>query len=293
MSDPGMDLDRAAVRRSFDRAATGYDAAAVLQADVRRQLLERLDYVRLDPEVVVDVGCGTGHGARALKDRYPRARVIALDIAEGMLREARRRQSWRRRFDRLCADAAALPFADASVDLVFSSLSLQWCPDLDRVFAGFRRVLKPNGLVNFATFGPDTLHELRSAWAAADNGPHVNGFADMHLLGDGLLRAGLAEPVLDVERYTLTYPDVYGLMRDLKAIGAHNAAAGRGRGLTGRRRLEAMLRAYEQFRRDDRLPATWEMVFGQAWGPAGEPSRTRRSGEFSIDPAAIGRRGPA
>jgi malonyl-CoA O-methyltransferase len=292
MAEPPFALDRRALRRAFDRAATTYDGAAALQAEVRARLLERLDYVTVEPAVVVDLGCGTGHSARALKDRYPRARVIAVDLAEGMLRLARRRSSWLRRFDRVCADARRLPLADGSVDLLFSSLMLQWCPELDEVFAEFRRVLAPRGLLNFTTFGPDTLAELREAWAAADGGVHVNAFTDMHDLGEGLVRAGLAEPVLDVERMTLAYPDALALMRDLKAIGAHNVNAARARGLTGRRKLAAVQAAYERRRRDGALPATWEVVFGQAWGPvAAAPLRGRRSGEFTFDVASIGRRG--
>ena len=292
MSGKVFEIDLAAVRRSFDRAARGYDEAAVLQAEVRARLLERLDYVNLEPEVILDVGCGTGHSSRALKDRFPDARVIALDLAEGMLAEAAKRQSWRRRFARVCGDVMRLPLADASIDLAFSNLTLQWCPDPDVAFAELRRVLRPRGLLNFTTFGPDTLIELREAWAQADRHPHVSRFADMHELGDGLVRTGLAEPVMDVERFTLTYPDVFGLMRDLKAIGAHNAAARRPRGLTGRGRLRAMQAAYEGRRRDGVLPATYEVVFGQAWGPAGKPARGRRSGEFSIAPDAIGRMKP-
>ena len=291
MSREPFRIEQAEVRRSFDRAAPRYDESAVLQAKVRAQLLARLDYVTLEPSVVLDAGCGTGHSARAIKDRYPRAQVVALDLSEGMLREARHRQSWRRRFARVCGDATRLPLADASVDLVFSNLTLQWCTDLDAAFAEFRRVLRPRGLLNFTTFGPDTLVELRDAWAAADGHRHVSDFADMHDLGDGLLRSGLAEPVMDVERFTLTYPDVFGLMRDLKAIGAHNASASRPRGLTGRARLAAMQAAYEVHRRDGVLPATYEVVFGQAWGPAGEPRRSRRSGEFSVPAHGIGRRG--
>lgn len=290
MSGRDFVIERAAVRRSFDRAARGYDASAVLQAEVRGQLLARLDYVTLEPAVVLDIGCGTGHSTRALKDRYPRARVVALDLSEGMLAEAKRRQSWRRRFARVCGDAMRLPFKDACADLVFSNLTLQWCTQLDAVFAEFRRVLRPRGLLNFTTFGPDTLFELRAAWSEADGQRHVSDFADMHDIGDGLIRSGLAEPVLDVERYVLTYPDVFGLMRDLKAIGAHNAAADRPRGLTGRARLRAMQAAYESRRRDGVLPATYEVVFGQAWGPAGEPLRARRGGEFKVAATAIGRR---
>jgi malonyl-CoA O-methyltransferase len=290
MAEPVFALDRQAVRRSFDRAAAAYDSAARLQAEVRAQLLERLDYVSLEPAVVVDLGCGTGHSSRALKDRFPKAQVIAIDLAEGMLREARRRRSWLRRFDRVCADARRLPLTGGSVDLLFSNLMLQWCPELDEVFAEFRRVLRPRGLLNFTTFGPDTLFELREAWTAADGGVHVNAFTDMHDLGEGLLRAGLAEPVLDVERLQVGCPDARTLMRELKAIGAHNANAARARGLTGRGRLAAMQAAYERRRRDGVLPVTYEVVFGQAWGPAAEAPVRGRRGEFTFDAGAIGRR---
>jgi malonyl-CoA O-methyltransferase len=277
-------LDTAQVRRAFERASTEYDRAAVLQANVRDRLLERLEYVKLEPSVIVDAGCGTGHASRALKDRYRRARVIALDIAPGMLRAAGRQRSWLRRFDRVCADALRMPLARASVDLIYSNLLLQWCNDPDAVFAEFKRVLRPHGLLTFSTFGPDTLKELRAAWASVDDYTHVNRFLDMHDIGDALVRAGLAEPVLDVERFTLTYEDAMSLMKDLKAIGAHNVTAGRPAGLTGRGRLESMLAAYEQQRTDGRLPATYEVVYGRAWG--GE----ERAREIRVPVETIGRR---
>jgi len=290
-----LGLDHDVVRDSFSRAAASYDAAAVLQAQVRNELLDRLDLVKLEPEVVVDLGAGTGHATLELKRRYRGSRVVAADLAEGMLREAGRRQTLLRRFDRVGADAAALPFRDGSVDLIFSSLMLQWCPDPDAVLRECRRVLKPGGLLTFTTLGPDTLVELRRAWLAADaSHPHVNTFLDMHDLGDALVRAGLAEPVMDVERCTLTYDEVRGLMRDLKAIGAHNAATDRPKGLTGKRTLGRMIEAYETFRRaDGRLPATYEVVFGQAWGPVG-PVRTKMAGmgETLIPVGNIGRRLP-
>ncbi len=268
-------LDVRRVRDSFSQAAATYDAAAVLQAQVRDELLHRLEVLRMEPEVVVDLGAGTGQASIALKRRYPGGRVVAMDIAHGMLQQARKRQTLLRRFDRVVADAAALPLADASVDMVFSSLMLQWCNDPDRVLRECRRVLRPGGVLHFTTLGPDTLVELRKSWQAADPGhAHVNRFIDMHDLGDALVRAGFAEPVLDVERYTLTYDDARGLMRDLKEIGAHNATAGRARGLTGKSTLARMLAAYEGFRRDGKLPATYEVVFAQAWCPTG-PVRTK------------------
>lgn len=289
MSDP-FDIDLARVRRSFGRSARAYDAAAVLQKRVRDELLERLDVVRLEPAVALDLGAGTGHASLALKRRYRSSQVIALDLAEGMLREAGRRQTLLRRFRRVCGQAAALPLRDASVDLVFSNLMLQWCQDPDGVFSEIRRVLKPGGLFTFTTFGPDTLVELRRAWAAADARTHVNRFIDMHDLGDALVRSGLAEPVMDVERFTLTYAEVRDLMRDLKDIGAHNANAGRPRGLTGKGTLARMTAAYDAFRKDGRLPATYEVVYGQAWCPVAPPRRKGLPGEVVVPIGKIGRR---
>ena len=260
-------LDSGRVRRSFDRAAKTYDGAAVLHAEVRANLLERLQLVTLVPRVVLDAGAGTGHGSRALKRRYRKATVVALDASLEMLNVAGRQQSWLRPFERVCADAQALPFRDGSVDLVVSNLMLQWC-DPDAVFAEFRRVLAPSGLLTFSAFGPDTLRELRSAWGQVDTHSHVHQFIDMHDLGDALVRNGFAAPVLDVERFTLQYLNVRKVAADLKATGAHNSTAGRARGLTSPRKFAAMQAAYERFREDGRLPATYEVVFAHAWAPA-------------------------
>jgi malonyl-CoA O-methyltransferase len=281
-------LDREAARRNADRASATYDAAAVLQARLRQQMIERLEWIAFTPEVVVDLGCGTGHAARALGVRWPQSRVIAIDSAPAMLAEAAR-QDGSGRCEYLGADALALPLPDASVDLVFSNVLLPWCDDPDAVFADVARVLRPRGLFTFSTFGPDTLIELREAWRAADDATHVIPFTDMHDIGDGLVRAGLVEPVLDVCRYTLTYPDVRSLMRDLKAIGAQNATAGRPRGLTGRGRLRAVEQAYENHREDGVLPATYEVIFGQAWGSTRQPG-AEPDGEFAFPVGSIRRR---
>ncbi len=289
MNDPYR-IDGSRVRRSFGQAAAGYDAAAVLQARVRGELLARLDLVRLDPTVALDLGTGTGHAAAALKRRYRSSEIVALDLAPAMLAEAAHRQTLLRRFRRICGDAASLPLRAASVELVVSNLMLQWCNEPDVVFAECRRVLKPGGLLTFTTFGPDTLVELQRAWAAVDGLTHVNRFIDMHDLGDALLRAGLVEPVMDVERYTLTYETAGDLMRDLKAVGAHNANEGRARGLTGKGTFRRMTAAYETFRREGRLPATYEVVYGQAWCPV-EAQRTRGlPGEVVVPVSRIGRR---
>ena len=291
-------LDRPGVRASFDRASTTYEAAAVLQARVADELVSRLEPFNFTPEVVLDLGAGTGRMTAALKRRYRRSLVIALDLAPGMLHEARRHQQWLRRFERVCGDAMRLPFADASVDVVVSSLMLQWCDPPDVAFAEIRRVLKPEGFLALTTLGPDTLIELRTAWAEADSETdaatpvynHVNHFTDMHDVGDALVRAGLSEPVLDVDRIQLTYPDTLSLMRDLKAIGAHNVTAGRPRGLLGRARLKRMQQAYETFRRNGQLPATYEVVYAVAWGATGKPASALVGGEARIAPGSIKRR---
>ena len=287
-------LDRPGIRTAFDRASATYEAAAVLQARVADELVSRLEPFNFAPKVVLDLGAGTGRMTAQLKRRYRRSLVIALDLAPGMLHEARRHQQWLRRFERVCGDAMRLPFADASVDVVISSLMLQWCDPPDAAFAEIRRVLKPDGFVAFTTLGPDTLVELRTAWAEADGDTqaynHVNHFTDMHDVGDALMRAGLSEPVLDVDRIQLTYPDALSLMRDLKAIGAHNVTAGRPRGLLGRARLQRMQQAYEAYRRNGKLPATYEVVYAVAWGAAGRPASALVGGEARIAPGAIKRR---
>ncbi len=281
-------LDRQRLRAAFDRASAGYEAAARLQARVAAELLERLTAFRFAPRVVLDLGCGTGRVTRELKRRYPRALVIGLDLSPGMLREARRHQRLWRRFARVCADALRLPLAGASVDLAFSSLVLQWCEPLGQALAEVRRVLTPGGFFAFSTLGPDTLKELRAAWAQADGYSHVNRFLDLHEVGDALAHNGLAEPVLDVDRIELGYPDTLSLMRDLKAIGAHNVTAGRPRTLLGGARLRRMTEAYEAFRRGDALPATYEVIYGASWGAAGRPAA--HPGEVLIAPGSIRRR---
>ena len=167
----------------------------------------------------------------------------------------------------LSGDAEKLPLADQSVDMVYSNLTIQWVNNLQHTLSEFKRVLKPGGMLLFSTFGPDTLKELRHSWSQVDQFSHVNPFVDMHDIGDAMLHLRLAEPVMDVENFTLTYSDVYKLMRDLKAIGAHNVTSARGRGLTGKHRMQKFEQAYEVFRVDNLLPASYEVVYGHAWCP--------------------------
>jgi malonyl-CoA O-methyltransferase len=266
-------LDKRQLRRSFERAASTYDRAAVLQREVCERALERLDLMKISPAVILDAGSGTGFAAQALARRYPRATVVEFDIAHAMLQTARARAPrWKKWLGRqrelfVCGDNEQLPIRAGTVGLFWSNLAFQWANDLPRVFSECQRVLKPGGLLTFTTFGPDTLKELRYAFAGNGGGVHVNRFYDMHDVGDMLVQAGFADPVMDMEQVTLTYADVETLMRELKAIGAHNVATGRNRGLTGRRALDNLRRRYEELRRDGRLPATFEVVYGHAWKP--------------------------
>jgi malonyl-CoA O-methyltransferase len=289
---PAFGLDRAQLRASFERASGSYDSAARLQLIVGAELLDRLAPFDFDPSVVLDLGCGTGRISAELSARYPRARVIAVDLAPGMLREALHHQLPGRPFERVCGDALRLPLAAASVDLVFSNLMLQWCDPLDTALAEVRRILKGTGFFAFSTFGPDTLHELRVSWAQADGYNHVNHFADVHVVGDAVTRCGLTEPVLDIDRHEVDYPDAVTLMRDLKAIGAHNVTAGRPRSLLGRARLERVQQAYESFRRDGQLPATYEIIYGASWGASGRAAAAVIGGVAHIPPGSIRRGRP-
>lgn len=278
-------LDRSAARASFDRAAHTYASHAVLQREVGERLLERTEYLREAPRAVIDIGCGTGFASRALAGRFPSCKVLSLDWSTAMLGELRQ-AAGEGRPALICGDMQALPLAARSVDLVYSNLAVQWSPDPGQMFAEVRRVLRPGALLLFSTFGPDTLKELRAAWAAADDGPHVNNFLDLHDLGDLLMAQGFVEPVMDMDMFTLEYRDVMSLMRDLQGIGARNVATGRHAALTGKQRFARVLQAYEAFRRGDRYPATWEVVYGAAFGPEeGQPVRVP-GGEmaaFSVD----------
>lgn len=273
-------LDRTHVRRAFGRAALSYEANAPLQAEVGARLRERLDDLPLAPQRVLDVGCGPGGGTAALAGRFPAAQVIALDLAVPMLQAAQAHLRAWPDAARVCADAQALPLADASVDLVHSNLCLQWCDDPGLALDEFRRVLRPGGLLLFSTFGPDTLKELRAAFAAVDATPHVSRFVDMHDVGDALLATGFRDPVLEREDFVLTYADARTLMRELRAIGATNADAKRARTLTGKAHLARVVAAYEAHRRDGRLPATYEVVYAQAQAP--EPGQPRRRGGADV-----------
>ena len=283
------------VRRAFSRAADGYDAGAALQRRIGQRLLETLDYLddpglgRAPPRRVLDIGSGTGHFSALLQRRWPQAQVVAIDLALPMLHRLQARDGgWRARLTRaprvqpLCADARALPLADASFDLVFSNLCLQWLDDLPAVFAQWRRVLAPDGALVASTFGPDTLWELREAFAQADDAPHVSPFADIARVGDALVAAGFRQPVLDRELDVEAHADLPALMQGLRTLGATNALQARRHALTGRGRFRAAEAAYPRDA-EGRLPATWESIAILAYAPPA--GATVREGD--VDVAAV------
>ena len=272
-SAPAPLLDPRQVRRNFARAAAGYDAVAVLQREVAARMLERLDYVKIEPANVIDIGCGTGAGLTALGERYPKARVVGADLSEAMLRAGRKQRSrlrWVLPFVRggrnaalIAAEAQRLPFRTGSVGLIWSNLMLHWLDDPVPAFHEMHRALQVGGLLMFSTFGPDTLKELRASFA--DGYEHAQRFTDMHDYGDMLVGCGFADPVMDVEMLTMTYPSLDDLFRELRQNGGACALRGRRRGLMGREAWQAALAAYGKFAVEGRFPATFEVVYGHAW----------------------------
>ncbi|MEX0431161.1 malonyl-ACP O-methyltransferase BioC [Spiribacter insolitus] len=281
--DDPLRLDPRVLRRRLERAAPRFDGTAVLHREVGRRLVERLDYIRLQPQAILDLGCATGVNTEALRRRYPKARFVAMDLALPMVEQARRRGGRWRRPPGVCGGLEQLPFRNDSFDLVFSSLAFHRVPDLSATARELQRILRPDGVLMFATFGPDTLDELRRAWQAVDVDPHVHGFVDMHDIGDALVNARLADPVMDMEHFTLTYDAVADLVGDLDALGLRNALVGRYRGLTTPRRWRAMEAAYNGLRdADGRLPATWEVAYGHAWGTDAQTQMMAESGEVRV-----------
>ena len=265
--------DKSGIRRNFEGVADSYDQVAVLQQVIGERLLERLEAIRLEPALILELGSGTGRQAVHLSCRYRAAHIVQLDLAINMLIKSRENNGPAEQQHLLCADAEYLPLADSSADFAFSNLMFQWVSDLDQAFAEIFRTLKPGGLLLFSTFGPGSLMELRNSWASVDDYVHVNAFTDMHDVGDALLRAGFAEPVMETETFTLVYDSGKALMRELKMLGAGNVNAGRRRTVTGKGKLLAMLAEYGSRYGKDGMPATFEAVYGHAWAPEPEPDQ--------------------
>lgn len=255
------------IRDSFNHAADTYDAAAFFQQEIANRLLERLDYIKIAPKIILDLGAGTGFNSYKLEQRYKKAKIISLDIAEQMLQKGKKITRWFDRKRYVCADAEKLPLQDHSVDLIFSSLMLHWCNDPQSAIAEMHRVLKPEGLLLFSTLGPDTLYEIRESWAKVDDKEHVHQFTDMHLIGDSLKKAHFKDPVMDMEFVTIHYNDIKKIFLDLKNLGTHNIARARNHALTGKAKFNSFIHAYEQLRNEEgHLPLTYEVIYGTGWG---------------------------
>jgi len=283
---PQASFDKQKIRESFNKAADSYDAAAIVQQEVCCRLLERLEYIKAEPSTILDIGSGTGQGTSGLARQYPDAMIVSMDLAEKMLHKSRARlvkedkasglmkqlknvlgRGSKKNITQVCADAEGLPFADASVDLIFSNLTIQWCFDLKILFNEFRRVLKPGGFMLFTTFGSDTLKELKASWTSVSDKTHVNDFVDIHDIGDALYNVQAENPVMDSEKIVLNYQNIKQILLEIKAVGAHNQNSGRAKGLTGKLRLKAMYKAYEEFKTEQGYPVTYEVVYGHAWNP--------------------------
>lgn len=258
-------LDRARVRRAFERAADSYDDTAVVQQRMADELLDRLDVVTISPSRILDAGCGSGYAFRGLMRRFPEAAIVALDFSTPML--ARAAAGDPSRIRPVCGDVESLPLADGSVDMVFSNAVLEWC-DLDAALDEYLRVLSPGGLLSFATFGPDTLSELAAAWREIDTGVHVHRFVDMHDIGDALVSRRFTIPVMDVDYVKVTHRDLARALNDLRGQGASNAATVRHGGLTGKGKLQKLERVSRSMRNEQGLlESTCEIIYGHAWAP--------------------------
>ncbi len=277
-------FSQAAIKQAFDNGSANYDEAAVVHKEVGERMIERLQYVNLEPDCVLDLGCNTGRFTRALKKKFKSAQVIAFDLAPKMLELTKQRTPWlqKRKTHFVNGDAMSLPFADDSMDLIFSALVFHWVADLSEVLKECARVLKPGGVLVFATFGPDTLRECRTSFAKVDDYRHVLDFTDMHDVGDALVASGFAEPVLDVEYFKLMYPSVRALLGEIKAMGANNHHGPRRVGLTGKHTFAQFIQHYQQdYQEGNHIPATYEVVYGQAF--ATEPHiRNQRNAEGDV-----------
>lgn len=259
-------LDKAAVKKSFNRAAKTYNHAGVLQEEVLSRLLGRLQYVRLEPASIIDIGCGTGRGIAGLQKIYSGAKVVGLDMAYSMLQETKKQFGFLSKKRMVNADMERLPIASGSFDLMFSCLAVQWANDLNVVFHEVARIGNSGGLFMFATFGPSTLVELRDSWFEVDQRPHVHQFIDMHDIGDALMKAGFSQPVVDAEVIKLEYSDFRQVLNDLKHIGASNADKNRNKGLMTPGRLKKLELAYrEKGFQGGKFIASYEVIYGHAW----------------------------
>lgn len=281
-----IQLDQTQIAQRFNKAAKTYDTVAVLQQQVGKSLLNRLQGIRYQPQTILDLGCGTGYFESFLKELYPAAKIVGLDKSNGMLAQAQHKEAAYQLTDTHWINGCAehLPFGDNSFELVYSNLMLHWSNNFTQCLKEIHRILKPKGLLLFTMVGPDTLQELRYCWKTIDEQPHVHLFVDMHDLGDNLLQTSFLDPVMDIEYFTLLYSEALDLMRELKKLGVRNITKNRQRGLTSKGTLKKLTQAYEGFRSEEgKLPATWEIIYGHAWSA----EKQNENAEISIPLSSI------
>lgn len=291
-TDHQYGFSKAAIAKSFNRAAESYDSCAILQKVVGDRLFERLDLVKINPDMIVDLGSGTGNYTRQLQQRYKRIKVFGIDLAWRMSAFANKhkQRKWLSKERYICADAEYLPFADNSVQLVFSNLMLQWIDNPDQLFQEIQRILVPGGLLMFTSFGPDTLKEMRQSWRQTDDRVHVNRFMDMHDIGDSLTKSSFEGAVMDNEIITMTYDSLSELHQDLRGLGEININSGRNRHLTGKSLWQSYLKAYQQFcTAEGDFPASWEIVYGHAWASKKNHPKTIDGQGFTGDIKIVSR----
>jgi malonyl-CoA O-methyltransferase len=281
-----MPLRKQDVRRRFDLAATSFDEFDFVHAVTRDGLFARLEPMTVDAKTVVDLGCATGAACKSLAKRFRGARIIAVDQSAAMLQQASAKKPWFTKCSFVEASADAIPLADQSVDVVFCNQLLPWVDDVPAVFDEVNRVLRKNGLFLFAGLGPDSFAELRDAWRAPGQGEHVHHFADMHNIGDAAVRAGLSDPVLDVDRLKVRYENPASLFRDLTGSGARNCLADRRRSLTGKSRFDSMKQALLSTTGHSGIELDLELVYGHCWGSG----KRHGTDEFRIGLNQIGGR---
>jgi len=257
-----LQLDTKSVIRNFKRRAENYKKHAWLMSEMSGQLLQRLEYMNFEPETILDMGCGPHDCYVHLQERYNKANIFGIDICEAMLQQVRIHSS-----KLICANAHKLPLKTNSVDLIIANGLLLWC-NLTVLFKECFRILAPEGIFLFSSFGPDTLNELMTIFKKIDNYPHTYTFLDMHDVGDSLLASGFADPVMDMDFVTVTYDTMTTLFDDLRGAGMSNLHSERRRGLMTPNTLQKLQLAYEALRlENNELPASFEIIYGHGWIP--------------------------
>lgn len=277
------------ISKAFNRHATEYESAARVQYEIGRRLFERLDYLAIKPERILDLGCGPGFFSYELKKKYPKAQIIGLDLAQGMLIQAKKKHRWRRKWALVTADMQRMPFVAGSFDLIFANQVIHWGTSLPSIFRELNRIMSINGCLMFTTLGPDTFKELKQAWSGVNQYAHVNEFIDMHDIGDCLLSEHFLEPVIDMEFLAIHYETLPTLIKNLKAQGVKNINPQKNQGLTGKMAWKKFERNYLSLQTEGKkYPLTYEVIYGQAW--KGEQRKTILGTETLIPVSQIKRR---